>query len=209
MEHAARVVEGALRAFDAKGAPVEPAAMVRVRLDAAGQPIDEERLSSEGRVVLRRRFGPGSRLLEEQAFRIDGLIDHRTQYQYDASGRRIEEQLYLGDGALHGKWIDSYGEGARLTRRAFYNRQGALDVTETHTWSADGRRDTVIRGSVAQWLLDYDAAGKLVQKKGGPISGDEGDQEWMACEYDDHGRLLREVTKRFDGSVERELVLRY
>jgi YD repeat-containing protein len=96
-----------------------------------------------------------------------------------------------------------------LVRREFFDRNNALAATETYDFEHDGRTATVVRGSIGRWTNEYDASGNLVRKRGGPVSGDEMDQEFVEYEYDARHRLIRETERTPSGAVKCELSITY
>lgn len=181
----------------------------RITLDARGDVVSEERLSPDGRVLRRTRFGPGRRVEEEQRFTPDGALDYRIVHRHDDAGRLAEEILAFGDGTPHGRWIHHRGPDGRLERREMVAPDGSPVVTETYRYEADGRSAQVERGAIAEWRHDYDAEGWLVRRVGGPYSGDDADQDSIEYAYDGRHRLVRETEYAPDGSVARTVVIRY
>jgi hypothetical protein len=171
-------------------------------------------LGHEGRslstYVSRRLFlAPNGSLDAEERLTPNGAVDYRLAYRRDANGQVTEEAMTFGDGSLHGRWVHHCDGQGRLMRREFYDRNNALEVTETYAFEPDGRTATVVRGSVGRWTNEYDASGNLVRKHGGPASGDEMDQEFVEYEYDAHHRVIRETERTPSGAVKSELNINY
>jgi len=185
MTHAPPVATGTTRSFGLDGKP--SATYVSRRLS----------LAPNGSVEAEERFTPNS------------AVDYRSTYRRDANGQLTEEVMTFGDGSLHGRWVHHCDGQGRLVRREFFDRNNVLEATETYTFKPDGRTATVVRGRIGHWTNEYDASGNLVRKRGGPISGDEMDQEFVEYEYDARHRLIRETERTPSGAVKCELRINY
>ncbi len=185
MTHAKAVVHGTTRSFGLDGKPQASYVSRRLFLDPNGSLEGEERLTP------------------------NGTVDYRLTYRRDANGRLTEQAMTFGDGSLHGRWVHHCDSQGRLVRREFFDRNNALEATETYAFEPDGRTATVMRGSICQWTNEYDASGNLVRKRGGPVSGDEMDQEYVEYEYDARHRLIRETERLPSGAVKCELIINY
>jgi YD repeat-containing protein len=185
MTHTQTVATGTTRSFGLDGKPRAIYVSRRLFLDPNGSVEAEERLT------------------------LDGAVDYRLTYRRDANGQLTEETMTFGNGSLHGRWVHHCDRRGRLMRREFFDRNNALEATETYTFEPNGRTATVVRGSIGQWTHDYDASGNLVRKRGGPASGDELDQEFVEFEYDARHRLIRETERTPSGAVKCELRINY
>ncbi|HEX2690416.1 MAG TPA: hypothetical protein VHN14_27565 [Kofleriaceae bacterium] len=163
-----------------------------------------------GTYVSRRLYlDPSGNLEAEERLTPNGAVDYRLTYRRDANGQLTEEAMTFGDGSLHGRWVHHCDGQGRLVRREFFNRHNTLEATEVYAFEPDGRTATVVRGSIGRWTNEYDTSGNLVRKRGGPVSGDEMDQEFVEYEYDAHHRLVRETERTPSGAVKCELNINY
>jgi YD repeat-containing protein len=177
MTHAQTVATGTTRHFGPDGKPQATYVSCRLFLNSNGILAAEDHLTP------------------------DGAVDYRLSYRRDGNGHLTEEVMTFGDGSLHGRWVDQCDRQGRVVRREFFDRNNVLLATETYTFDPDGRTATVVRGGVGQWRNEYDASGNLVRKRGGPVSGDEMDQEFVEYEYDARHRLIREIERTPSGAV--------
>jgi YD repeat-containing protein len=201
-------VLGTTRTYGPDGQELATVASPRVTLDASGDVLAEERLAADGTVLQRRRFAGGGRLEEEERF-AGGALDLRIVYHHDDAGRVTEEVQSFGDGSPQGRWVNHRDDAGRLLRREFVGRGDAVEAVETYAFSADGLTATVERARVGVWTYGYDPEGRVVSKRGGPISGDEMDQVALEYAYDGRGRLVRETERNASGGLVRELRIEY
>jgi hypothetical protein len=185
MAPAKNVATGTTRSFGLDGKPTSTYVSRRLFLDASGNVEAEDRLTP------------------------NGAIDYRMTYRRDAHGQLTEEAMTFGDGTLHGRWVRRCDDHGRLVCREFFDRNNALETSETYAFEPDGRTAKVVRGRIGQWTNEYDAGGNLVRKRGGPSSGDAMDQERIEYEYDARHRLIREIERTPSGAVKCELSISY
>ena len=202
------VITGTTKTFTRGGALEATFASPRITLDASGDVVMEERLSSAGGVEMRKQFDAG-RLIAEERFTADGKLDERIVYRYDASGHLAEEVMTFGDGTPHGTWVHHRDAKGRLMRRDFVKPDGRTEATETYTYTPDGKSATMVRAHVGQWKYVYEDDGRILHEEGGPASGDDMDQLSIDYAYDARHRLVSEVTRGPGGRVQRETRIAY
>jgi len=118
------VITGTTTTFKPDGTKQESYSSPRITLDAHGDVVLEERLSTTGVLVLRRHLGRDQRVEDEDHFTPDGALDYRIAYRYDGSGRIAEEIMNFGDGTPHGRWVHHRDPHGRLLDRELIHPDG-------------------------------------------------------------------------------------
>ena len=201
------VITGTTTIFALDGTKQNSYPSPRMTLDAQGAVVLEERLSPAGALVIRRQFGRDERLEVEDRLNADGTLDYRITYRYNDGGQLAEEVMSFGDGTLHNRWIHHRDKHGRLLERELVDRDGRSELTEIYSYTADARSATAQRGSVGEWTYRYDETGRVIGKTGGPVSGDDEDQEAIEYQYDARHRLVREVSHYSRGRGPQSLVM--
>jgi YD repeat-containing protein len=173
------------------------------RYDAAGRLVEEaghDAAGAETRRVTYERNADGHVVAWEVY--MNGELDRRTEVDYDAQGRAVEERTYQ-----HGRMseLETYSEPGRVSEVVAYDREGRVRSTRTVVRSANGmeRMEIFDRDGHLQFVStwSYGANGLLTERSTVDGSG-VGEVYTYAYELDGTGNWIRMVVTEAFGDAE-------
>jgi YD repeat-containing protein len=162
---------------------------------------DDFRLRSE------TRFGPGGLVVEQVSYAYDGRdgsLQTRIVTSYDATGRRVEQQVFGPDGALRGATTYRYDAAGFEVAAATVDAAGVETSRSETERDGAGRplRALRYRDGVVERRIErrYDADGRLVEER----SFAEEDRPTGVSTYSVPGRAYDFVTYDDEGAIDEQ-----